>query len=171
MPRYEYRVIPGPGRGERTPVPRTTDERFALAIERLLNQMASDGWDFLRAETLTCEDRASPASEGGVRRDFLVFRRPRAAAGIGDLPSEPAAPATDLAGVARADARFGRDAEADNAPRPSSPGALAQRDIVFSSPDDASEMRRDNGVEDTGSIGPVPDILRARADRMRDPTD
>lgn len=48
----EYKVIPAPRRGEKARGAKTTEDRFALALTELLNAMAAEGWDYLRAETL-----------------------------------------------------------------------------------------------------------------------
>lgn len=79
MQRYEYRVIPAPRRGEKARGTRTTEDRFALALTTLMNQMGSEGWEYQRADVLPCDERAGLT--GGVKTSFqnmLVFRRPLA---------------------------------------------------------------------------------------------
>ena len=73
---HEYKVIPAPRRGKRGRNTKGPVGRFAYAVESTLNEMAADGWEFVRAETLGAEER-----EGMMRRKIetfygvLVFRR------------------------------------------------------------------------------------------------
>ena len=76
MIRYEYKVLPAPSRGQRGKGVKGSDGKFANALEILMNQMGSDGWEYQRAETLPSEERAGIASKTTVFRNVLVFRRP-----------------------------------------------------------------------------------------------
>lgn len=73
---HEYKVIPAPRRGKRGKATKGPAGRFAYAVESTLNEMAADGWEFVRAETLGADER-----EGVMRRKVetfhgvLVFRR------------------------------------------------------------------------------------------------
>ena len=76
MQRYEYRVIPAPRRGEKARGVKTTEDRFALALGNVMNAMGAEGWDYVRADALPCDERAGLT--GGTRTTFLnmlVFRR------------------------------------------------------------------------------------------------
>lgn len=76
MQRFEYKVIPAPKRGEKARGVRTTEDRFALALTTLMNQLGAEGWDYVRADVLPCEERVG--FTGGVKTTFqnmLVFRR------------------------------------------------------------------------------------------------
>lgn len=78
MIRYEYKVLPAPSRGQRgkgVKGVKGSDGRFANALETLINQMGSDGWEYQRAETLPSEERVGIASKTTVFRNVLVFRR------------------------------------------------------------------------------------------------
>ncbi|WP_293444965.1 DUF4177 domain-containing protein [Planktotalea sp.] len=75
MIRYEYKVLPAPSRGQRGKGVKGSDGRFANALETLINQMGSDGWEYQRAETLPSEERVGIASKTTVFRNVLVFRR------------------------------------------------------------------------------------------------
>ncbi|MFO7855694.1 MAG: DUF4177 domain-containing protein, partial [Paracoccaceae bacterium] len=58
-------------------------EAFARTVEAAIGEEAVDGWEFQRAESLPCEERAGWF--GGRRtewRTVLVFRRPRAGAAV-----------------------------------------------------------------------------------------
>ena len=99
MTSYEYKVMPAPQKGEKTRGIKTAEGRFANAIERAMNDMAADGWEYLRAETLPSEERSGLTSTTNVWRNLLVFRRPRRdEAGAGDaLEGRRLASAADLA--------------------------------------------------------------------------
>ncbi|MFP4328614.1 MAG: DUF4177 domain-containing protein [Paracoccaceae bacterium] len=74
---YEYKVIPAPARGVKARGVKTPEARFALAVETLMNEMAGEGWEFLRSETLPSQERAGLTSTATQWRTMLVFRRPR----------------------------------------------------------------------------------------------
>lgn len=74
MKTFEYRVIPAPakpakGKGD-------AEARFAEMLTGTLNGEAGAGWEFLRAETLPCEERHGLTGNRTVFRTMLVFRRP-----------------------------------------------------------------------------------------------
>ncbi len=73
--RLEYKVIPAPLRAGKTKGVKGAEAKFAFSIEAVLNEMAQDGWDFQRAETLPSEERAGLTSKTTVFRNLLVFRR------------------------------------------------------------------------------------------------
>ncbi|MGI3170801.1 hypothetical protein ACRARG_16750 [Pseudooceanicola sp. C21-150M6] len=72
---YEYKVVPAPTKGTRARAARTADSRFALTLETVMNSMAADGWEFLRAETLPSEERSGLTQSQTVYRSMLIFRR------------------------------------------------------------------------------------------------
>lgn len=76
MVRYEYQVIPAPTRGLKVKGLKAPEARFAYAMQEVLNEMAADGWEFLRAETLPSTERSGLTSSTTVFRNLLVFRRP-----------------------------------------------------------------------------------------------
>lgn len=72
---YEYTVIPAPARGEKVRGARTGAERFSYALLTEMNRMAANGWEYVRAETLPCEERSGLTSRTTVYHNVLVFRR------------------------------------------------------------------------------------------------
>lgn len=72
---YEYRVVPAPRRGEKSREARTTADRLALTIGTLMNEMAADGWEYLRADTLPSEERSGLTGKTTTFQNLLVFRR------------------------------------------------------------------------------------------------
>ncbi|MBM2577515.1 DUF4177 domain-containing protein [Jannaschia sp. Os4] len=73
---HEYRVVPAPRRGERARGVRTGEGRFALALSRVVNHMAESGWEFVRTDTLPCEERVGLTQTTVRHHSMLVFRRP-----------------------------------------------------------------------------------------------
>ena len=89
MAGFEYRVIPAPTRGQKVKGTKTADARFAHAIEAQLNEMAADGWQFHRAETLPSVERSGLTSTTTTYRSVLVFQRPVAGAAAEPAPTQP----------------------------------------------------------------------------------
>ncbi len=75
MQTYEYRVVPAPKRAEKVKGTKTTQDRFAHALTQLMNDLGRDGWDYLRADTLPCEERVGLTGRTTVFQHMLVFRR------------------------------------------------------------------------------------------------
>lgn len=75
MTRYEYRVVPAPQRGLKAKGARTTEARFANALMALMNEMGAEGWEYLRADTLPCEERVGLTGRTTRFQNMLVFRR------------------------------------------------------------------------------------------------
>lgn len=75
MQRFEYKVIPAPKRGEKARGVRTTEERFALALTHVMNDLGAQGWDYVRADALPCDERVGLTGSRTVFLNVLVFRR------------------------------------------------------------------------------------------------
>lgn len=73
--RYQYRVIPAPTRGQKAKGLKTAEARFAYAVETVMNDLADEGWEYLRADTLPSEERQGLTSSSPAFRTLLVFRR------------------------------------------------------------------------------------------------
>ena len=79
MQSYEYRVVPAPRRPARVKGLRKPQERFARTVEGEMNRLAQDGWEFVRSDTLPCEQKQGWFSRPvTVFETMLVFRRPLA---------------------------------------------------------------------------------------------
>ena len=78
MPVYEYKVVPAPLHGKKAKGVKGTEARFAHALESAMNELAAEGWHYLRAETLPCEERISLLRRSTRNLHVLVFRRARA---------------------------------------------------------------------------------------------
>lgn len=108
MQRYEYKVVPAPKRGEKARGVKTTEERFAHALSHLMNDLGRDGWDYVRAETLPCDERAGLTGTKTTFQNMLVFRRQLA----------EAAPATEAVAALAAPVSTTDPAVAFNSLRP-----------------------------------------------------
>jgi hypothetical protein len=75
MQRYEFKVIPAPRRGEKAREAKTTEDRFALALSSLMNSLGREGWDYIRADTLPCDERSGLTGTKTTFQTVLVFRR------------------------------------------------------------------------------------------------
>lgn len=77
MTQFEYKVVPAPAKGRKARGVKGPEGRFANALEMLMNEMAAEGWEFLRAETLPSEERSGLTASTTIYRSVLVFRRAR----------------------------------------------------------------------------------------------
>ncbi len=94
MPKYEFKVVPAPRRGEKARGVKTTEDRFALALTTLMNDLGRDGWDYLRADSFPVDERAGFTGTKTTQHLLLVFRRViEVAAPAAPAPVAPAAPA------------------------------------------------------------------------------
>ncbi|MEM7520055.1 MAG: DUF4177 domain-containing protein [Pseudomonadota bacterium] len=75
MPRYEYKVVPAPTKGLKARGVKGTEARFSFAIETLMNDLAAEGWEYQRAETLPSVERSGLTGSTTEWRNLLVFRR------------------------------------------------------------------------------------------------
>jgi hypothetical protein len=87
MQRFEYKVIPAPKRGEKARGVKTTEDRFAYALTQLMNQLGAEGWDYVRADALPCEERVGLTGTKTTFQNVLVFRRSIGAAEADDRPA------------------------------------------------------------------------------------
>ncbi len=95
MTHYDYKVIPAPRRLKKVKGIKDTTELFVHTLTDAINEMARDGWEYVRAEQLSAEEH-----HGWFRRSteviqtVMIFRRERS-----DLPgprltaTEPETPA------------------------------------------------------------------------------
>jgi hypothetical protein len=106
MQRFEYKVIPAPRRGEKARGVKTTEDRFAYALTQLMNQYGAEGWDYVRADALPCDERVGLTGTKTTFQNVLVFRRAIGVAEESDRPqtrlmlSDPVAPAAPRLGPA-----------------------------------------------------------------------
>lgn len=91
MTRTEYKVVPAP---EKTRKLRGLKGAalFAHEVEALMNELAADGWHYVRADTLPHEERAGLTSKTTTYRNLLIFQRDvgDVTAAAAPLKAEPA---------------------------------------------------------------------------------
>lgn len=75
MPSYEYKVIPAPKRGLKAKGVKGSEAQFANALATAMNDLGADGWEYVRADTLPCEERSGLTGKTTVFQNMLVFRR------------------------------------------------------------------------------------------------
>jgi len=72
---FEYKVVPAPIRGKKAKGLKTPADRFANALGAVINEMATEGWEYLRADTLPAEERHGLTGRSTVFQNMLIFRR------------------------------------------------------------------------------------------------
>ncbi len=96
---YEYKVVPAPTRGLKAKGIKTAEDRFANALETAMNELAADGWEYQRTDTLPAEQREGLMSKTTVYQNMLVFRRPVTKAASASTPvaiePQPLPPTTE----------------------------------------------------------------------------
>ena len=80
MRKFEYKAVPAPNTGTKAKGVKTTEDRFALSLTETLNEMAEEGWEYVRAETLPCMERKGLTGSQQTYQNILIFRRLEAAA-------------------------------------------------------------------------------------------
>ena len=75
MIKFEYKAVPAPSHGTKAKGVKSTEDRFALAMTDALNELAEDGWDYVRAETLPCDERKGLTGTQTTFQNVLIFRR------------------------------------------------------------------------------------------------
>ncbi|WP_371169654.1 DUF4177 domain-containing protein [Aliiroseovarius sp. 2305UL8-7] len=72
---FEYEVIPAPRKGKKARGVKTSEARFAHVMAEILNEMAAEGWEYQRTDTLPSEERSGLTGRTTVYHNMLVFRR------------------------------------------------------------------------------------------------
>jgi hypothetical protein len=87
MPFFEFKVIPAPRRGEKARGVKTTEERYALALTTLMNELGREGWDYVRADTLPVDERVGFTGSKTSYQHMLVFRREIELMPVAEMPA------------------------------------------------------------------------------------
>lgn len=101
MQEYEYLAVPSPLRTQKVKGLKTPAERHAHMLTVLLNDLAREGWEYWRAESLPCEERKGLTGTATYTHAMLIFRRPSADALaeqmiVQDAPQKRADPSLSL---------------------------------------------------------------------------
>jgi len=75
MSQYEYKVVPAPTKGLKSKGVKTSQDRFANALETAMNALGAEGWEYQRTDTLPCEERSGLTGRVTTFQNMLVFRR------------------------------------------------------------------------------------------------
>ncbi len=106
---YEYSVVPAPKKGVKSKGVKTVEDRFAHALQEIMNEKGAAGWEYVRTDTLPVEERQGLTGRTTTYQNMMVFRR-------------SAAPATESAEPPRALlAAPAPEADAETAPTNAAP--------------------------------------------------
>lgn len=72
---YEYAVVPAPKKGLKARGVKTTEDRFAYALQTIMNEYGAKGWDYVRTDTLPSEERSGLTGRTTVYQNMMVFRK------------------------------------------------------------------------------------------------
>ena len=75
MAGYEYSVVPAPTKGVKAKGVKTPEERFAYALQTVMNEKGAEGWEYQRTDTLPAIERSGLTGSTTNWRHVLVFRR------------------------------------------------------------------------------------------------
>ncbi|MFT4715822.1 MAG: hypothetical protein ACI861_001712 [Paracoccaceae bacterium] len=75
MTRYEYKVVAAPNKTKSFKGVRSHEDLFASVLAEVMNDMANSQWEYLRAESLPCEERSGLTGRVEAYQSVLVFRR------------------------------------------------------------------------------------------------
>ncbi|WP_341861174.1 DUF4177 domain-containing protein [Gymnodinialimonas sp. 57CJ19] len=70
----EYKVVPAPEKARKQRGLKGA-ALFAHSVEALMNELAAEGWQYLRADTLPHEERSGLTNKTTTYRNLLVFQR------------------------------------------------------------------------------------------------
>jgi hypothetical protein len=75
MQGFEYKIVPAPKRAAKVKGVKLPEERFARTLTDMVNALAQEGWEYLRADTLPVEERVGLTGRTTSFQHMLVFRR------------------------------------------------------------------------------------------------
>lgn len=84
MTQYEYKVVPAPSKGTKVKGVKAPEDRFALVLQDLMNELGREGWMYLRADTLPSLERSGLTGSATNWRHVLVFQRPILSESLGN---------------------------------------------------------------------------------------
>lgn len=146
MQRHEYIVTAAPDRGQRAKDAKTPTDRYALALAEILNDMAAEGWEYVRAETLPSDERSGIASRQTLWHNVLVFRR-----------SLPDAPPVDSIAPQPTKIEAAAPAPPPSAPAPRAAPSSAPVDTRTNQPADKPAATEDAATPPLRRKGAAPD--------------
>ncbi|MEL6639853.1 MAG: DUF4177 domain-containing protein [Pseudomonadota bacterium] len=91
MQAFEYVVVPAPKKGLKAKGKRSAEDRFANALETIMNEKGAEGWEYVRTDTLPADERQGLTGSKTVYQNMMVFRRALAPTAAPEAPEPPAA--------------------------------------------------------------------------------
>lgn len=75
MAEFEYKVVTAPKKTKAFKGVRSHEDLFAHVLMEVMNDLALHDWEYLRAESLPCEEKSGLVSRVESYQSVLVFRR------------------------------------------------------------------------------------------------
>jgi len=72
---FEYSVVPAPKKGQKAKGVRSAEDRFAYALQQIMNDKGAEGWEYVRTDTLPSEERQGLTGSKTVYQNVMVFKR------------------------------------------------------------------------------------------------
>lgn len=72
---YTYSVVPAPKKGLKAKGKRSAENRFANALETIMNEKGAEGWEYVRTDTLPADERQGLTGTKTVYQNMMVFRK------------------------------------------------------------------------------------------------
>lgn len=72
---YEYAVVPAPKKGLKARGVKSNEDRFAYALQTIMNEYGAEGWEYVRTDTLPSEERTGLTGRTTVFQNMMVFRK------------------------------------------------------------------------------------------------
>ncbi|CUH86419.1 hypothetical protein PH5382_00328 [Phaeobacter sp. CECT 5382] len=169
MQAFEYKVVPAPHKGIKAKGVKTPEARFANSVETTLNEMAAEGWEYLRAELLPSDERSGLTGSTTHWRNVLVFRRAIPAQAAGSAPVTATTPAVTPSTAPPVATPPVTSQAASTPPVQRAPVTATAGDPE--APADAkpvpgagaAKMQADDGVEELSPVSGMTAALKARA--------
>ena len=90
MERYEYKLVAAPKARNKYSGAKKSIDLFAQTLMDSMNELATDGWQFVRQEKVTESRRTLFFGHKNRQHDYMVYRRPRRSNGMSlDEPINP----------------------------------------------------------------------------------
>ena len=157
MSQWEYKVVPTPKRPKKAKGVKGNSDRFAYALAEAINEVAADGWEFVKTETLPMEARPGMfKARTEVFETLMIFRRSTALRSD-DVPDMPPGIITPVAGSAAA---AGALTAERYVPPLEEPPMVEESEVQYTLEPDAEAVEPE--VEfDAGNIDPLKKVVEA----------
>lgn len=90
MSRFEYKVVTAPRKPGKARRIKGFDDKYAHTLSTLMNELAADGWQYARAESLPVDEKSGLMGKYSEKYlSLLVFQRPVTAATSQSADGDP----------------------------------------------------------------------------------